>query len=256
MDIGNKEVFYKEAQRILKEIYSKDGTFALNDDSYLHHGGIEAALKLWDKRILDTIPLANDNGSGGIKLETGNGAYTNRLRPESPQLACEKIQQLMMRPVCNYRARIKQIVVDELQGQVREHDSAVFLSRAVASNYERAMDFMLCLDWHLLKNLEVLCLDLTLISPHLRYTAIETSLVEMGRHLNLKTLILLRVSGLPGYREKDEKVKEALVATLEDDGPRDWGVLSPCSRSSRKPYDLVDRFISSTLSRQKIPGRL
>lgn len=246
MDLGNEEDICKEAQRILKERCSKDGAPGLDVDFYDYHsavrdvriiwdrtiledeasgwwdedefclGRVEDLLNFWNKGIFDTIPLANDNGSGSIKLETSSGAYTNRLTPESPQLACEKIRQIMLRPVFDYEAKIKQIVIDEFHEQVREYDHVKVLADLVRSNYELAMEFMLRLDWHLLMDLEVLCLDLTLLIPNIRYNAMEKSLIEMGRHLNLKTLILLGVSDLTS---DDDKSEEAWVADLEDDKP-------------------------------------
>ncbi|SPJ79089.1 uncharacterized protein FTOL_07480 [Fusarium torulosum] len=133
---------------------------------------------------------ANDNCNGSIKLEIDNGAYTNRLRPEDSQLAYERIRHLIIRPVFNYMDKIDAIILDELEGQLGEYHPAMNLSWPIGSNYYRAMDLMLSIDWHLLKNLEVLCLDLTGVDPHWRYPEIQASFVEMGRHLKLKTLIL------------------------------------------------------------------
>ncbi|CAJ0542917.1 Ff.00g003180.m01.CDS01 [Fusarium sp. VM40] len=119
-----------------------------------------------------------------------------------------------MRPVFDYEAKIKQFVIDEFHEQVRDYRHVEVLAEVVKSNYELSMEFMLRLDWHTLKDLEVLCLDLTLLIPNDRYKVIKKSLVEMGRHLNLKTLILLGVSELARYPYKS---KEAWVADLEDD---------------------------------------
>jgi hypothetical protein len=214
MDIESEEDIRKEVQRILREHLPKHGASNLNDVSSLINSSIQAKLNFWDKRIFDTIPLANDNCNGSIKLEIDNGAYTNRLRPEDSQLACERIRHLMIRPVFNYMDKIDAIIVDELEGQLGEYHPAINLAWPIGSNYYRAMDFMLRLDWPLLKNLEVLCLDLTGVDPHWRYSEIQARFGEMGRHLKLKTLILLGASGLARY---DDKGKEAWVAALEDD---------------------------------------
>jgi hypothetical protein len=228
MDIGSEEDIRKEVQRILREHWSKRGASNINDVFSLINSSIQAKLNFWDKRIFDTIPLANNNGNGGIKLEIDNRAYTNRLRNEDSQLACERIRHLMIRPVFNYMDKVRNVILDELEEQLGEYHSAINLSLPIASNYYRAMDFMLRLDWHLLKNLEVLCLDLTGVDPHWRYLEIQASFVEMGRHLKVKTLILLGASGLARY---DDKGKEAWVAALEDDEydeasrfhPKNWG---------------------------------
>ncbi|KAM0350675.1 hypothetical protein ACHAPU_003164 [Fusarium lateritium] len=77
-----------------------------------------------------------------------------------------------------------------------------------------AMDTTLYLDWPLLKNLEVLSLDMgDMISG--RSESFKVRLVQMAQHLNLKSLILYGVSyEVNRFERKDG---EAWLSALEGD---------------------------------------
>ncbi|KAM0193411.1 hypothetical protein ACHAPI_007727 [Fusarium lateritium] len=214
MDVGREEDIRKEAHRTKEEYRSEPWLPDLHDVARLVASSTQAKLNFWDKRIFDTIPLVNHTESGNIGLEVDNGAYVNRLRPEDDHLACEKIRHLMIRPFFKSTDKGYDIIEDELRGQLKNYFRELMLLNALELNYYGAMDFMFRLDWHLLKNLEVLCLDVTSVDPNQRYPKIQANLVEMGRHLKLKTLILLGASCVARY---DDKGKEAWVAALEDD---------------------------------------
>ncbi|KAM0245216.1 hypothetical protein ACHAP5_005614 [Fusarium lateritium] len=214
MDVAREEDIRGEAQRTKEEYRAEPWLPDLHDVARLVASSTQAKLNFWDKRIFDTIPLANHDESGNIGLEVDNGAYVNRLRPGDNHLACEKIRHLMIRPFFTSTDKGYDIIEDQLQGQLKNYFRELMLLNALELNYYGAMDFMFRLDWHLLKNLEVLCLDVTSVDINQRYSKFETSFVEMGRHLNLKTLILLGASCVARY---DDKGKEAWVAALEDD---------------------------------------
>ncbi|KAF4999346.1 hypothetical protein FGRMN_2487 [Fusarium graminum] len=121
----------------------------------------EYSLSLTDKKVSDIIPFVDEDGRDGTVPRTNRGAYFDRWQPEDPQLACEKIRHLMIRRDHGLFTESQDYIWDELEEREMTYERRKEICDAVSWNSFCAIDATLYLEWSLLMNLEVLCLDLT-----------------------------------------------------------------------------------------------
>lgn len=164
---------------------------------------------LLSTRLLDKIPFSIDlfGGQHGANAR----AWTRRLKPADPLLECQHMRHLMIR-------KGDRLLSSTVAESVRRTFSRIPLLQlgdihhVVLERFCRDRDALFDLEWSLLTNLESLCLDLRGI-PEERRRSIEALFVRMGRHLRLKTLVLI---GVPHLIDFDLVGSKEFVAQQED----------------------------------------
>ncbi|CVK94923.1 uncharacterized protein FPRN_01196 [Fusarium proliferatum] len=167
--------------------------------------------------IMDDIPFAID-AYGGIDGPNCN-AYVKKLHADDDRLACQRQRHAMI--LTSPWALDNEQLLEEM----KEHE---YLISQVSHNIDADMHIafhhvlfhrqdadrlaLLQLDWSLMTGLESLRLDLSGPWTDGPNAALKSFCVEMGRHLKLKTLVVL---GLPVRQEYCKLGKDFWAKTLE-----------------------------------------
>ncbi|RSL67414.1 hypothetical protein CEP54_003266 [Fusarium duplospermum] len=165
---------------------------------------------LLSTRLLDNVPFSIDlfGGQNGPNAQ----AWTRRFKQDDPLLECQHMRHLMIR-------KGDRLLPSTVADDVRRTFSRIPLlqlgdiDHVALERYCRDRDALFDLEWSLLSNLESLCLDLRGI-PEERRKSIEALFVKMGRHLRLKTLVLIGVPHLIDFNSVGSK---EYVAQQEDE---------------------------------------
>ncbi|KAJ4326487.1 hypothetical protein N0V84_003117 [Fusarium piperis] len=201
-------------KRVSDELSSGDGIDAL--DAALEKLTIVDFTKVIEEtpllttRLLDNIPFSIDLFGG--KYGPNAQAWTRRLKPNDTLLECQHMRHLMIRQGDG-------LLAWTAAGSVRRTFSRIPLlmvgdiDHVSLERYCHDRDALFDLQWSLFSNLESLCLDLRGIHEG-RRKSIEALFVKMGRHLRLKTLVLI---GVPHLIDFDSVGSKEYVAQQEDD---------------------------------------
>lgn len=165
---------------------------------------------LLSTRLLGNVPFSIDlfGGQNGPNAQ----AWTRRFKQDDPLLECQHMRHLMIR-------KGDRLLPSTVADDVRRTFSKIPLielgdiDHAALDRYCRDRNALFDLEWSLLSNLESLCLDLRGI-PEERRKSIEALFVKMGKHLRLKTLVLIGVPHLIDFDLVDSK---DYVAQQEDE---------------------------------------
>ncbi|KAL5618638.1 hypothetical protein FOVSG1_000860 [Fusarium oxysporum f. sp. vasinfectum] len=167
--------------------------------------------------IMDDLPFAVDV-YGGIDSPNRN-AYVKKLHANDNRLECQRRGHIM---ICSSPWMVK----DELPDEMEEHeylishvpdrlDANMHVAFHHALFHRRDADrlALLQLDWSLMTGLESLCLDLSGPWTDGPNAELKSFCVKMGRHLKLKTLVVL---GLPVRQDYCKLGKDFWIKTLEN----------------------------------------
>ncbi|UPK97723.1 hypothetical protein LCI18_008658 [Fusarium solani-melongenae] len=158
-------------------------------------------------RLLDNVPFSVDL-FGGQKGPNAL-AWTRRRKPDDSLLECQHIRHLMIRGGDVLLFSIAPCTLSSLASPQKFAD----INHAAVERYCHDRDALFDLEWSLLRNLESLCLDIRGILED-RRQHLEALFVKMGKHLRLKTLVLIGVPHLIDFNSVDSK---GYVAQQEDD---------------------------------------
>ncbi|RSL39119.1 hypothetical protein CEP53_014299 [Fusarium sp. AF-6] len=165
---------------------------------------------LLSTRLLDNVPFSIDlfGGKKGLNAQ----AWTRRLKQDDALLKCQHLRHLMIR-------KGDRLLFSTVANNVRDTFCKIPLlqlrdiDHVAQKRYLRDHDALFNLEWSLLSNLESLCLDIRGIHEE-RRKPIEALFVKMGRHLSLKTLVLI---GVPQLIDFNSVGSEEFIAQQEDD---------------------------------------
>ncbi|KAJ4184182.1 hypothetical protein NW755_009188 [Fusarium falciforme] len=162
---------------------------------------------LLSTRLLDNVPFSVDlfGGQNGPNAQ----AWTRRLKSDDPLLECQHIRHLMIRKGDKLLTSIVHRTFSSLIPLQQLGD----IDHVAVERYCRDRYALFDLEWSLLSNLESLCLDIRGINEE-RHRPLETLFVKMGKHLRLKTLVLIGVPHLIDFNSVGSK---EYVAQQEDD---------------------------------------
>lgn len=162
---------------------------------------------LLSSRLLYNIPFSVDLLGG----QNGPNAYawTRRLTSDDPLLECEYIRHLMIRK----GDKLLPSVAHQTFSYRVPSQQLADINHVAVKRYCHDRYALFGLEWSLLRNLESLCLDIRGI-PEERSQPLEALFVKMGKHLRLKTLVLIGVPHLVDFNSVGNK---EYVAQQEDD---------------------------------------
>ncbi|PTD12949.1 hypothetical protein FCULG_00003002 [Fusarium culmorum] len=128
--------------------------------------------------------------------EPNSGAREKRLLPSDDMLECQRLKHVMIRS-SPWEGRagdlIDQVLIDAnpLPGANQTLMMQTYLRMILSERMIEDDIARLNIDWYLLSGLESLCFDLNTASWRKSLRQLRSMLLSMGRHLKLKTLVVL-----------------------------------------------------------------
>ncbi|KAF4965073.1 hypothetical protein FSARC_7107 [Fusarium sarcochroum] len=168
-------------------------------------------LEVLGGNIMGEIPFSRSSYSGLIGLN--RQAYLKRFTRYDTLLECQRRRHVMIRasPFGWYQFNMFDPILDQAcpgMSLATRHN----FYRALSDSHVRETKAILKIEWSLMTGLESLCIDLN--SPQwLTCRDLKPLCIEMGKHLKLKTLVILGIPARMDYRKKSQ---EFWVETLED----------------------------------------
>ncbi|RSM14051.1 hypothetical protein CEP52_001576 [Fusarium oligoseptatum] len=209
-----EEIFGDLKERVADEVRGGDEIDALSAGlenlMVVDFTNVVEETPLLSTRLLDNVPFSIDLYGG--KKGPNAQAWTRRLKQDDTLLKCEYLRHLMIR-------KGDRLLFSTVARSVRGTFCKIPLlqlgdiDHVARKRYERDYDALFNIEWSLLSNLESLCLDIRGIHEE-RRKPIEALFVKMGRHLSLKTLVLI---GVPQLIDFDSVGSEEFIAQQEDD---------------------------------------
>ncbi|QPC74858.1 hypothetical protein HYE68_005610 [Fusarium pseudograminearum] len=151
------------------------------------------------RAITEVLPFT-DAIYGGLDtvrpLEPNSGAREKRLLPSDDMLECQRLKHVMIRS-SPWEGRAGDLIdrvlfdANSLSGANQTLMMQTYL-RMILSERKIEDDIaLLNMDWSLLSGLESLCFDLNTTNWRKSLRQLRSMLLNMGRHLKLKTLVVL-----------------------------------------------------------------
>ncbi|KAF5027619.1 hypothetical protein F66182_290 [Fusarium sp. NRRL 66182] len=188
------------ADEVIRLLDSSPYTGALFD--ILLHS--KDALGFLDQDLLNKLPFADSPDPEGGP----------RLKPNDSLLEYQRIRHMMLRSTELGHDGFWAIATQLARRDQRFANYVDMIASMLNGMETYSIQTMLDLNWSRLTGLDTLCLDLRNWAPIDEFTILRAKFSEMGKHLNLKTLIVL---GLPCRARFDDLGEEAWVAKLEDE---------------------------------------
>ncbi|KAM0564445.1 hypothetical protein ACHAPJ_000658 [Fusarium lateritium] len=162
--------------------------------------------------IMNGIPFSRDLYGG--PLRSNRQAYLKRFNDVDTLLECQRRRHIMIRATPFAWAQVGMFdpILDQVCPDMPFTTHHNFRHALSNRHYDEAKA-VLEIEWSLMSGLESLCIDLS--SPHWPHSIgdLKPMCIKMGKHLKLKTLVIL---GLPARMDYRKKSQEFWVKTLED----------------------------------------
>ncbi|RSM11349.1 hypothetical protein CDV31_006787 [Fusarium ambrosium] len=209
-----EEIFGDMNERVVDKLRGGDVIDALNaaleDLMVFDFTKVVEETPLLSTRLLDNVPFSIDLFGG--KKGPNAQAWTRRLKQDDALLKCQHLRHLMIRKGDRL---LFSTVANNVPGTFCKIPLLQLgdIDDVAQERYLHDYDALFNLEWSLLSNLESLCLDIRGIHEE-RRKPIEALFVKMGRHLSLKTLVLI---GVPQLIDFNSVGSEEFIAQQEDD---------------------------------------